>query len=133
MRLTSTLSFYLPGQPETYCLSWNYGMTPAPSTSTTSGTPTRATILEAFAGRPFLVVEDANMPPNYATILYHKQVIGRIEPIERIAVRERGVTVGAWDIAVCHDYRGLAGYQQNLPYNPSRPSRQAAGPRPSPL
>ena len=25
--LASTLSFYLPGQPETYCLSWNFGMT----------------------------------------------------------------------------------------------------------
>ena len=41
--LASTLSFYLPGQPETYCLSWNYGMTPSPSTSTTCGIPTRAT------------------------------------------------------------------------------------------
>src|SRR5262249_33703358 len=28
--LSSTLSFYLPGQPETYCLSWNFGMTQKP-------------------------------------------------------------------------------------------------------
>ncbi len=132
--LTSTLSFYLPGQPETYCLSWNYGMTPRPVNQHDLWHPNPRHDPSAFAGRPFLVVEDANMPPNYATILYHKRVIGRIEPIERITVRERGVIVGAWDIAVCHDYRGLAGYQQNLPYNPlRRPSRQAAGPRPSPL
>ena len=28
-------------------------------------------------------------------------------------VRERGVIIGSWDIAVCRDYRGLAGYKQN--------------------
>jgi hypothetical protein len=124
--LTATLSFYLRNQPETYCLSWNYGMTQRPVNQHDLWHPNPRNDPSAFAGRPFLVVEDANMPPNYATILYHKQVIGRIEPIERVTVRERGVIVGAWDIAVCHDYRGIAGYQQNLPYNPAR---QAAGKR----
>ncbi len=123
--LTSTLSFYLPGQPETYCLSWNYGMTPRPVNQHDLWHPNPRHDPSAFAGRSFLVVEDANMPPNYATILYHKQVIGRLEqPIERITVRERGVIVGAWDIAVCHDYHGIANYQQNLPFRPSdRPRR----------
>jgi 4-amino-4-deoxy-L-arabinose transferase-like glycosyltransferase len=118
--LTSTLSFYLPGQPETYCLSWNFGMTQRPVNQHGLWHPNPRNDPSAFAGRPFLVVEDANMPPNYATILYHKQVIGRIEPIERITVKERGVIVGAWDIAVCHDYHGIASYQQNPPYDPSR-------------
>jgi 4-amino-4-deoxy-L-arabinose transferase-like glycosyltransferase len=113
--LTSTLSFYLPGQPDTFCLSWNYGMTARPVNQHDLWHPNPRHDPEAFSGRPFLVVEDANMPPNYATILYHKQVIGRVEPVERIVVRERGVTVGAWDITVCHDYHGVAGYQQNEP------------------
>ena len=46
---------------------------------------------------------------------FHKEVVGRIEPVERVEVREQGVTVGAWDITVCRDYHGIAGYQQNLP------------------
>ena len=127
--LTSTLSFYLPGQPETYCLSWNYGMTARPVNQHDLWHPNPRHDPEPFARRSFLVVEDANMPPNYATILYHKQVIGRVEPVERIVVRERGVTVGAWDITVCHDYHGIAGYQQNPPYDPKakRPARKGEG------
>ncbi len=113
--LTSTLSFYLRDQPDTYCLSWNFGMTSRPVNQHDLWHPNPRHDPSSFAGRPFLVVEDANMPPNYATILYHKQVIGRIEPVERIVVRERGVTVGAWDITVCRDYHGIAGYQQNRP------------------
>ena len=126
--LTSTLSFYLPGQPDTYCLSWNYGMTARPVNQHDLWHPNPRHDPESFARRPFLVVEDANMPPNWATILYHKQVVGRMEPVERVTVRERGVIVGAWDITVCHDYHGLAGYQQNPPYNPktARPTRKVA-------
>jgi hypothetical protein len=124
--LTSTLSFYLPGQPETYCLGWNYGMTSRPVNQHDLWHPNPRHDPKAFFGRPFLVVEDANMPPNYATILYHKQVIGRLEPVERVVVRERGVIVGAWDITVCYDYHGIAGYQQNPPYQPNagRPARK---------
>ena len=126
--LTSTLSFYLPDQPDTYCLSWNYGMTARPVNQHDLWHPNPRHDPESFARRPFLVVEDANMPPNWATILYHKQVVGRMEPVERVTVRERGVIVGAWDITVCHDYHGLAGYQQNPPYDPktARPSRKVA-------
>jgi 4-amino-4-deoxy-L-arabinose transferase-like glycosyltransferase len=128
--LTSTLSFYLPGQPDTYCLSWNFGMTSRPVNQHDLWHPNPRHDPKAFAGRPFLVVEDANMPPNYATILYHKQVIGRVEqPIERVEVRERGVTVGAWDITVCHDYHGVADYQQNpTDWKAHRKPRKAAEP-----
>jgi hypothetical protein len=67
------------------------------------------------------VVEDANMPPSYSTHLRNKRVVDRIEPIDRIEVKERGVTVGAWDITVCHDYRGIADYRQNAPYRATDP------------
>ena len=112
--LTSTLEFYLPGQPETYCLSWNYGMTARPVNQHDLWHPNPRTDPGPFLGRPVVVVEDAMMPPSYSTHLFHKGVVDRIEPIERVEVREHGIVVGAWDITVCHDYRGIAGYQQNL-------------------
>ena len=40
--LASTLSFYLPGQPQTYCLSWNFGMTAKPVNQHDLCIPTRA-------------------------------------------------------------------------------------------
>ncbi len=113
--LTSTLAFYLPGQPETYCLSWNLGMTPRPVNQHDLWHPNPRSDPDAFRGRPAIVVEDANMPPCFANHMIHKRVFGRMESIERLDVREHGLVVGSWLISVCHDYRGIAGYEQNLP------------------
>ena len=113
--LTSTLEFYLPGQPETYCLSWNYGMTARPVNQHDLWHPNPRNDAAPFLGRPVIVVEDAMMPPSYSTHLLHKGVVGSVEPVERVEVREHSLVVGAWDITVCHDYRGIAGYRQNLP------------------
>jgi hypothetical protein len=110
--LTSTLSFYLPGQPETYCLSWNYGMTPQPVNQHDLWHPNPRHDPDHFRARAAIVVEDANMPPNWANHMVRKGVFGRLESTERVTVRERGLIVGAWDIAVCHDYHGIAGYKQ---------------------
>ena len=117
--LTATLSFHLPGQPETYCLSWNYGMTHHPVNQHDLWHPNPRHDPHVFRGRPVVVVEDANMPPNYSLRLADKGVVGRTEPVERVVVRDRGVIVGAWDITVCHDYRGLAGYVQSPPIQPA--------------
>ncbi|HZW34706.1 MAG TPA: glycosyltransferase family 39 protein [Isosphaeraceae bacterium] len=130
--LASTLEFYLPGNPETYCLSWNYGMSAQPVNQHDLWHPNPRHDAEVFRGRPAVVVEDANMPPSYSMHLTHKGVVDRMDPIERIVVREHGVIVGAWDITVCRDYRGVAGYVQNPPFRPgSRPARQVAGVRPA--
>lgn len=111
--LSATLEFYLPGQPQTYCLSWNFGMSQRPVNQHDLWHPNPRNDPSAFLGRPLVVVEDANMPPSYSTLLYQKQVVSRMEPVERIEVRERGVVVGAWDITVCRDYRGIDHYDQN--------------------
>lgn len=87
--LTSTLSFYLPGQPDTYCLSWNYGMTPQPVNQHDLWHPNPRHDPDAFKNRPVIVVEDGNMPPNYAKLLVKKGVFGRLESLDRIFVRER--------------------------------------------
>jgi hypothetical protein len=125
--LASTLSFYLPGQPQTYCLSWNYGMTPQPVNQHDLWHPNPRNDPDAFRGRTAVVVEDANMPPSYSLLLHRKGVVGSRESTERIVVRERGVIVGAWDITVCRDYRGVAGYDQNPPWPGPPPARHHRG------
>jgi hypothetical protein len=110
--LTSTLSFYLPGQPDTYCLSWNYGMTQDPVNQHDLWHPNPRNDPDYFRERPALVVEDSNMPPNFAQLMANKGVFRRWEYLERVVVFEGGVVVGAWDISVCRDYRGIAGYDQ---------------------
>jgi hypothetical protein len=130
--LTSTLAFYLPGHPETYCLSWNYGMNAKPVNQHDLWHPNPRHDAAAFRGRPAVVVEDANMPPSYSMHLTYKDVVDRMEPIERIVVQERGVVVGAWDITVCRDYRGIAGYVQDPPFRSAgRPARTVAAARPA--
>ena len=111
--LTSTLSFYLPGQPETYCLGWNFGMTSAPVNQHDLWHPNPRHDPDAFKNRPAVVVEDSNMPPSYALNMKKKGVFRRLDSTERLVVRERGVIIGSWDIAICRDYSGLASYKQN--------------------
>jgi hypothetical protein len=111
--LTSTLSFYLPGQPETYCLSWNYGMTAQPVNQHDLWHPNPRHDPDAFRARVAILVEDANMPPNWANHMVRKGVFGQLDSTERVTVQERGLIVGAWDISIGRDYRGIAHYQQN--------------------
>ncbi len=111
--LASTLSFYLPGQPETYCLSWNFGMTAKPVNQHDLWHPNPRHDPDAFRARAAIIVEDRNMPPNWAKHMVRKKVFGRLDSIECVFANERGVTVGAWAISICHDYHGVAGYQQN--------------------
>jgi len=111
--LTSTLSFYLPGQPETYCVGWNFGMTAAPVNQHDLWHPNPRHDPEAFKNRPAVVVEDSNMPPSYSWQMQKKGVFRRLDSTERVVVRERGVIIGSWDIAICRDYSGLASYKQN--------------------
>jgi hypothetical protein len=68
---------------------------------------------DAFRDRAAIVVEDRNMPPNWAKHMVRKKVFGRLDSIDSVLADERGVTVGAWDISICHDYHGVAGYHQN--------------------
>src|SRR5262249_4067090 len=82
--LSSPLSFHLAGQPETYCLSWTAGAITRPVNQHDLWHPNPRHDPAAFRGRPAVVVEDANMPPNYAMILARTGVVGGTGPIERI-------------------------------------------------
>ena len=53
------------------------------------------------------------MPPNNAKHMVRKKVFGSLDSLEQVDVKERGALVGSWDIAICRDYRGIAGYKQN--------------------
>jgi 4-amino-4-deoxy-L-arabinose transferase-like glycosyltransferase len=111
--LTATMSFYLPGQPETYCLGWNYGMTQAPVNQHDLWHPNPRHDPEAFKNRPAVVVEDSNMPPSVSWHMHKKGVFRKLDSSERLVVRERGVIIGSWDIAICREYAGLSDYKQN--------------------
>ncbi len=111
--LTATLEFQLEGQPETYCLSWNFGMTRDPVNQHDLWRPNPRLDLEAFKGRTGVLIDDANMPPSFANQMVDKGVFKTMESTERLIVNERGLAVGAWDVSICHDYRGTAGYKQN--------------------
>ena len=81
--LSSTLSFYLPGWPEAYCLSWNYGMTSEPVNQHDLWHPNPRHEPEAFANRTAVIVEDSNMPPSYSWHMHRKGVFGTLESSER--------------------------------------------------
>jgi hypothetical protein len=111
--LASTLSFYLPGQPQTYCLSWNFGMTAKPVNQHDLWHPNPRHEPDAFRNRAAIIIDDNNMPPNNAKRMIRKNVFGRLESLEDVNVEEHGALVGSWAIAICHDYHGVAGYKQN--------------------
>ena len=113
--LASSLCFYLPDHPETYCLSWNYGMATRPVNQHDLWHPNPRHDPEIFVGRPAIVVDDANYPPCYAMHLVRKGIFGTAEKVDQVVVRERGVIVGAWNVTICRDYRGLAGFRQSPP------------------
>jgi hypothetical protein len=108
--LASTLSFYLPNYPDTYCLSWNDGMTQKPVNQHDLWHPNPRNDWDAFMGRTAVVVEDCNMPPSYAASLIYNKVFRSAEKVDRIYVEQNGVVVGAWEITIVRDYLGLANY-----------------------
>ena len=87
-------------------------MTPAPVNQHDLWHPNPRHDPQWFKNRPAVVVEDSNMPPSVAQHMHRKGVFRKLESTERVVVRERGVIIGAWDITICRDYSGLAGYRQ---------------------
>ncbi len=110
--MASLLDFYLPGHPETYALAWTYKMGQAPANQHDLWHPNPRNDPQAFLGRPAVVVEDANLPPNFAQALAKKGVFRTAEPTRVVAI-ERGLVVGAWDVSICRDYRGIANFRQS--------------------
>jgi hypothetical protein len=104
--LTSLLSFYLPGQPEVYCLSWSPGLAARVVNQHDLWHPNPRHDLGAFRDRPAVVVEDADRPPGFAHKMAELGVFRKAGETSRVVVRRRGIIVGAWDITVCYGYRG---------------------------
>ena len=103
--LASDLSFYLPGQPEVYCLSWSPGMAALALNQHDLWRPNPRRDVLMFAGRTVLLVEEAERPPGFAQGIAKKGMF-KAEPSERIEVKRSGIVVGAWDITVCRGYVG---------------------------
>ena len=104
--LASSLSFYLPGQPEVYCLSWSPAMAAKAVNQHDLWHPNPRHDLDHFQGRTALVVEDANMQPNYAHGITQLRLFGAAKPTSRLFVRRLGAIVAAWDLTICQNYHG---------------------------
>jgi hypothetical protein len=104
--LASELTFYMPGHPEVDCLAFSYNPYVAVNQHDLWH-PNPRFDAHVFFGRPALIVEDAHFRPSYADSMVHHGWFARAEAPERFIVRERGVDVAAWDMAVAFDYRGL--------------------------
>jgi hypothetical protein len=106
--VASALSFYLPGQPEAYCLSWTPGWAGRAANQHDLWHPNPRNDLNAFRGRPAVVVETPSRAPVYAQVSTYKHGLFRsADPTERILVRRASQPVAAWDVTICRDYRGL--------------------------
>ena len=106
--MASALSFYLPGQPEVYCLSFSW--TPwRPVNQHDLWHPNPRFDPDAFRGRPVVIVEDAQFHPSYAGGLGQTELHHGHEPPTRLLVRKNGVAVAAWDVSIGHNYRGRPG------------------------
>ncbi len=104
--LASALTFYMPDHPEVYCLAFSYNPYVAVNQHDLWH-PNPRFDAHVFFGRPALIVEDAHFRPSYADSMVHHGWFARAEAPERLIVREGGVDVAAWDMAVAFDYRGL--------------------------
>jgi 4-amino-4-deoxy-L-arabinose transferase-like glycosyltransferase len=106
--LASNLSFHLPGQPEVFCLSWSPGMPLRAVNQHDLWRPNPRFDSAAFQGRPAIVVAEAQPTVNFARAMVREHLFRHAYPTERITAQRSSVVVGAWDVTICADYRGLA-------------------------
>jgi hypothetical protein len=105
--LASTLSFYLPGQPEVYCISWSPGLPLRAVNQHDLWRPNPRFDWQAFEHRPAVIVEDANVNASYAQGVTKTGTFVRVDGTERFVAKRSGLVVGAWDVSTCSDFRGL--------------------------
>ena len=103
--LASELTFYMPGHPEVYCLAFSYNPYGAVNQHDLWH-PNPRFDLDAYRGRPALVVEDAHFRPSYADSMVKHGWFARAEAPERLIVSQGGIDVAAWDIATAREYQG---------------------------
>jgi 4-amino-4-deoxy-L-arabinose transferase-like glycosyltransferase len=103
--LASELTFYMAGHPEVHCIAFSYWPDRV-ANQHDLWHPNPRFDLDAFRGRPAIVVGDGRMGGSYADSMVRHGWFAANEPRPRLIVRERGVAVGAWDITVARDYQG---------------------------
>jgi hypothetical protein len=106
--LASELSFYLPGQPEVYCLSWSPGFAVRANNQHDLWHPNPRHDLDAFRNRPAVVIADASPTPNnYAKGTVRQGLFAQAGPTSRMTVRRKGLVVASWELTICRDYQGI--------------------------
>jgi hypothetical protein len=106
--LAAELSFYLPGQPEVYCLSWSPGFAVRANNQHDLWHPNPRHDPSAFRNRPAVVVADASPTPNnYARGTVRHGLFAQAGPTSRLTVLREGLAVAGWEITICRDYQGI--------------------------
>jgi 4-amino-4-deoxy-L-arabinose transferase-like glycosyltransferase len=105
--LAASLSFYLPGQPEVYCLSWSPGFPVRAVNQHDMWRPNPRFDIDDFRGRPAIVVAETKPGLNYARKLASNTVFRHAFPTEHVSAERSGLPVGMWDISICADFQGL--------------------------
>ncbi|MDR3638969.1 MAG: glycosyltransferase family 39 protein [Isosphaeraceae bacterium] len=111
--LAATLSFYLKGQPEVYCVAWSPGLAARALNQHDLWRPNPRHDLNAFLDRPVVIVEDATRGISYAQGAVAHGVVRGAGTSERVLVRRGGTVVAAWDITVYPHYTGLRDVEEN--------------------
>jgi hypothetical protein len=104
--LAATLSFYMKGQPEVYCLAWSPGLMEQAVNQHDLWYPNPRHDVDAFRGRPVVLVEDAGEMWRYSWQIAKLGVVERVDPAANVVVDRRGAVVATWAISLCHDYHG---------------------------
>src|SRR5207237_1312820 len=103
-QLASSLSFYLPGQPEVFCLGGSAGMTTNLGNQHDVWRPNPRLDPEVFRGRPAIVVDRGNAGSPFAQRATRIGLFDHAEPTIPIVIHQHGVAVAAWNVAICRNY-----------------------------
>ncbi|HEV3122923.1 MAG TPA: glycosyltransferase family 39 protein [Isosphaeraceae bacterium] len=105
--VASSLSFYMNGQPDVYCLGGPAALRLAVGNQHDVWRPNPRFDPEHFQGRPAVIVE-----PTYLGIIFGQWItqlglFGRAGATELVLVKDHGLDVAAWYVTICRDYRGV--------------------------
>jgi hypothetical protein len=121
--LAASLSFYLPGQPEVYCLSWSPGLPARAVNQHDLWRPNPRFDIDGFRGRPAIVVAESRPGLNYARKLVSSTVFRHVFPTERVTAERSGLPVGMWDISICGTSRFALTFKDSHPCESAPRSR----------
>jgi hypothetical protein len=106
--IASSLSFYMKGQPEVYCIGGAAAFRVAVGNQHDVWRPNPRLDPEMFIGRPAVIVEPTYLPIMFGPWTADLGLFAQASATERIMIARGKVAIASWYVTVCRDYRGLA-------------------------